>query len=224
MAGTAAGRLKQKAIKAGLSVEEYLRRTDAGLKRCSACHQWKMAKDDFARNPAMRDGRANACKECSNHWHRRHYTPAPPRSKGKFRSAPRDGDSGQAKHRVNYRVDIGLLPPADSLPCSRCGHIGSDKKHNYHHDQGYQANHHLSVIVLCVGCHRSTHGATRRGECSPHTTLVCKRCGKRFRVLDSYLKLHGVQEHCSLECRYGHSVKGKNGWGHRKSRTPAPTA
>lgn len=233
MAGTSYGRMRQVAATAGLSVEEYQERASRGLKRCSTCHKWKLRAQDFAANRCMPDGRCNVCCECSSLAAHRRYVPVPPRPPREVRvtarirtpirvqdksrrpiggppKPPRDGDKRQAIHRVNYYVDIGRLPDPNSIPCSACGHVGDNRKHNYHHHKGYGSAHHLDVIVLCVRCHRSAHGATRIGECSPRTSLICKRCGRQFRVLNSYLKNHGIQENCSLECRYGHPIKRKN--------------
>ena len=66
----------------------------------------------------------------------------------------RDGDKKQARRRVNYLVDIGLLPDPDDVPCVDCGHLGADgPRHEYDHYLGYSAEHHEDVEAVCSGCH-----------------------------------------------------------------------
>ena len=66
----------------------------------------------------------------------------------------RDGDKKQARRRVNYLVDIGLLPDPDDVPCVDCGHLGADgPRHEYDHYLGYEAVHHEDVEPVCSSCH-----------------------------------------------------------------------
>ncbi len=215
MPQTKAGALKSAASHYGISVDELVRLRDAGLRRCSNCKRWK-ALQDFHINPKQSQGRSNICRRCEKQRRDDTYFPLPQDQCKHFRGhrvPARDGDRIQAEHRVNHEVDIGHRPDPDELPCSQCGHLGSDVRHNYHHHVGYASEHHLDVVVLCVKCHRATHGPTHKGAISSRVDLSCKRCGKTFSLLESYVRLHGVQAYCSLECRYGHPINSTNGWG-----------
>jgi hypothetical protein len=218
MAGTLAGALKGAARRYGITVRELLRRRVAGLKRCSTCRRWKQL-EEFSKNPLFTLGRTNNCRRCVRRRYKETYVPIPMEMRNYHRGPrvpARDGDKSQALHRVNHAVDIKAMADPDTLPCCQCGHFGSDRRHNYHHHNGYSVEHHLDVIVLCTRCHHDAHGPSRHGECSPRLIFMCRRCGKQFRVLESYVKIHGAQEHCTLECRYGHPIKSDSGWGTRR--------
>jgi hypothetical protein len=76
----------------------------------------------------------------------------------------RDGDKLQARRRINYLVEQGLVPPPDDLACRDCGHFGPERRHQYDHYLGYAAAHHLDVEALCEFCHikREMHRGSRR--------------------------------------------------------------
>ena len=77
----------------------------------------------------------------------------PPR--GRSFVAARSGDKRQARRRVNYLFDADLLPNPNSLRCTDCGHLGSDKRHEYDHHLGYASEHHEDVQPVCSSCHHS---------------------------------------------------------------------
>lgn len=79
----------------------------------------------------------------------------------------RDGDSAQAQRRVNFAVAAGELPRPSSLPCADCGSRwgDGDRRFEYHHHQGYAADHHFTVVALCPPCHRRRHGAGSATHC-----------------------------------------------------------
>ena len=56
----------------------------------------------------------------------------------------------QATNRVHHAVRSGRLERVRSLFCVRCG----DPAEEYHHHKGYQPEHQLDVIPMCVPCHR----------------------------------------------------------------------
>lgn len=76
-------------------------------------------------------------------------------------NAPRDGDKAQARQRINVEVRTGRRPHPNTLPCRDCGHVWQDgeRRHEYHHHNGYGAAHHYDVIPLCTECHASRDGA-----------------------------------------------------------------
>ena len=78
-------------------------------------------------------------------------------AKGTRIAGARDGDQAQARGRVNYLVRVGILLNPGSLACSDCGHLGDDRKHEYHHHRGYAPEYHEDVIPLCSRCHRAHH-------------------------------------------------------------------
>ena len=113
-----------------------------------------------------------------------------------------------ARHKTNYLVDCGILPDPDSVPCARCGHIGQDRRHEYHHHLGYTAEHRTDVVSLCAKCHRVFHpqlkGVKRRptgpdprkgspGERNPAAIL----CWEEVDLIRECLALgHGRRELC----------------------------
>ena len=67
----------------------------------------------------------------------------------------RDGDREQARARVNVQVQRGERPFPNALPCVDCGHVWKegDRRHEYDHHLGYDAEHHLDVVPVCGPCH-----------------------------------------------------------------------
>lgn len=54
-----------------------------------------------------------------------------------------------ARRAVNLAVRKGSMPRADSLTCRHCGQQAKE----YHHWHGYDVEHRLDVIPLCISCH-----------------------------------------------------------------------
>ena len=155
MVQTAAGRLKVSARVRGVSVAEYKRRTLAGLKHCATCKRWRHLAF-FHIDSKRYDGRAPACRECTNQASRDSYQPRPRPSRGRRYVRARDRDRKQARRRVNYLVEAGILAHPNGLPCADCGHThtsGRHRRHEYHHANGYAAPDHERVIVVCTKCH-----------------------------------------------------------------------
>jgi hypothetical protein len=65
----------------------------------------------------------------------------------------RDGDKRQARARVNHFVEKGRLPHPSTLACVDCGHLGSDRRHEYDHHKDYDGINHLEVECVCNPCH-----------------------------------------------------------------------
>lgn len=122
-------------------------------KFCGGCQEAKPLTD-FARDRSRRDGRTYRCRLCRNARSRATYVPKL-REVGRQFVAARDGDVKQARRRVNYLVEAGLLPAPNSLPCVDCGHVWTEgeRRHEYDHHLGYAAEHHENVEVVCTGCH-----------------------------------------------------------------------
>lgn len=159
---TKLGAEKVAAKRSGVTVEEYRARVAAGLKRCCGCKVWRSI-EQFCNDSSRSDGIACSCRVCSSERGKRKYTPRPRQSKLGARFVPvRSGDKLQARARVNHLVTNGLLTPPGVLPCFDCGHTGPDRRHEYDHYLGYDAEHHESVQAVCSRCHRQRSIA--RGE------------------------------------------------------------
>lgn len=63
----------------------------------------------------------------------------------------------RARTVVNRTVRRGLLPPAWSMVCDACDEAQAA---HWHHHNGYDKEHRLDVIPLCLDC----HGVEHRGE------------------------------------------------------------
>lgn len=163
--GSRAGALKAAARRVGLRPEEYAARIAKGQKRCTRCGQWKR-REDFGTDASRSDGLDAHCQACKRDRHREAYTPVPEEERrplGPPRSPRRDGDKVQARSRINHDVRLGLRPDPDELHCARCGHLGSDRRHEYHHHMGYAAEHHYDVLPLCTTCHATEHREANDG-------------------------------------------------------------
>jgi hypothetical protein len=153
------GVFKRAARFAGLSLEEFISRLDAGQKRCTKCGEWK-TRDRFGSEASRWDGLDPKCLACHRKMGRDRYEAVPldeRRPSGPPRHLPRDGDKLQACHLINLDIRMGRRPDPNALHCARCGHKGSDRRHEYHHHMGYAARHHYDVIPLCSKCHHEEH-------------------------------------------------------------------
>lgn len=157
--GSRLGVIKGIARRFGLSLEEYRARLARGLKRCIHCEEW-MNVDRFAKDASRWDGLTAGCAECRNSMKRAFYDPIPEvfhLPVGPARIARRSGDRKQAESRINHDITLGLRPNPNDLYCSKCGHKGEDRRHEYHHVMGYDEDHHYDVLPLCTSCHRKEH-------------------------------------------------------------------
>jgi hypothetical protein len=157
MAQTREGAIKQAAAKIGVTVEQYEQNTASGLKWCTVCREWQ-ARAAFAVDRSRWDGLVSVCREAKNLREREQYVPSTaPRVKGRSFVPARDGDVKQARRRVNFFVETGLLPHPNNLPCADCGHVwkSGERRHEYDHHLGYDAAHHEDVEAVCTRCHHS---------------------------------------------------------------------
>jgi hypothetical protein len=158
MPQTRTGNLKIAAKKLGISFDQYQRNIDSSLKWCYACKKW-LHIDSFCKNKRAYDGKNNCCRDCRRSLEKERYgrysrVPKEERKpRGSLPKPSRDGDKKQARAKVNYAVERQRMPRANTVPCFDCGHIGSDKKHEYDHYKGYDAVNHLEVQCVCVPCH-----------------------------------------------------------------------
>jgi hypothetical protein len=151
---------KTAAKRIGVTLAEYQRHIDAGEKWCSKCRVWHELSF-FGTDKDRGDGLAPHCLQSRRVKQRRmKFQP----KHGWLKDA-RDNDKKQARRRVNYLVEQGLIPRPDDLPCMDCsdGVFSGTYRHEYDHHLGYSAEHQLDVEPVCCKCHR-TREETRRGE------------------------------------------------------------
>lgn len=194
--GSRLGTMKAAASRAGLSFDEYMARVSAGRKYCYRCESWKERDSAFNADASRTDGRHALCRECQSAAAKKRYVPVPP-DEIQFGPAPippRDGDKQQARQRINVEVRSGRRPRASALPCTDCGHIGNDRRHEYDHYLGYSAAHHYDVQPVCSRCHhlrddkrmKQTH-CIRGHEFTPENTVRngdmtrgCRECRRGY--------------------------------------------
>lgn len=151
--GSADGAVKTAARRAGISVAEYERLVAAGKKRCTSCTRWRN-RSAFGNDRSRSDGLAARCRDCASAAGRAAYVPKV-RQRGRSFVPARDGDSRQARRRINYFVEAGLIPRPNDLPCRDCGHVWKPggRRHEYDHHLGYAAENHEHVEPVCSRCH-----------------------------------------------------------------------
>lgn len=162
MTQTNLGGAKSAATRIGISLEEYQHNLKSGLKWCSGCRNFKN-RDFFSSSRGKGDGKHYLCKDCSRIKGRDRYRLKPKeqrlipkeqqKPKGSPIKPPRDGDKRQARRSVNREVAKGNLPHVSKVPCADCGHLGSDRLHEYDHFRGYAGAYHLEVECVCISCH-----------------------------------------------------------------------
>lgn len=157
MAGTTLGARIRAAKRIGIELDEYVRRVHQGQKWCVNCKDWHPLTE-FGRDASRTDGLASACSRSRRDRDRARYVPKlGPRLVGRRFVEAREGDALQARRRVNYLVDVGLLADPDALPCVDCRHEHGDtsRRHEYDHYLGYAAEHHEDVEAVCSRCHHA---------------------------------------------------------------------
>ena len=163
MSQTKLGALKISAATAGVAVAEYVRLRDSGMKFCGIDRIWHPISA-YARDSSRSDGLVPVCREAKSRVARSTYVARPRPYPGRSFVPARSGDRKQARRRVNYFVDAGLIPDPNDLPCTDCGHVWTEgaKRHEYDHYLGYEAEHHEYVQAVCSTCHHARE--RRRGE------------------------------------------------------------
>ena len=159
--GSVAGVSKAAAARTGCTVADYAANLAAGLLWCTLDQAWEPA-EDFAVDRSRARGRAASCRRSVSARARARYQTKPRPAPGRRFVSARSGDKLQARRRVNHLVDVGLLADPDDVACSDCGHLGPDRRHEYDHHLGYDAEHHEHVEPVCSPCHHQRE-ANRHG-------------------------------------------------------------
>lgn len=132
-------------------------------KTCFKCNR-ELSLDSFYKHSEMKDGRLNKCKECTRGDARSHRRSeksrekvlAYDRARGNRQSNQYRADH-RAKNQKEYKARQKLSNAIRSKKVVRgvrCEHCGVDAPlHGHHHDYDKP----LSVIWLCVPCHRQIH-------------------------------------------------------------------
>lgn len=164
--GRKLGALKTAAVRVGLSLHDYLSKISNGLKWCHGCRAWRPV-ENFGKDRTRGDGLSARCLR-----HRRVETKQPRKAginpvTGRPGPAPKLAESGnklQARQRINIEVRTGRRSSPNDLPCVDCGHLyrEGERRHEYDHHLGYDAEHHYDVESVCSTCHRAR--TTSRGE------------------------------------------------------------
>lgn len=171
MAQTRDGAIKVAAKKAGVCAEEYRRLMQEGMKWCTLCKAWH-PRSEFASDRSRWDGLTAGCRFARNALAQAQYVPKPKRViKGRSFVPARDGDVHQARRRVNYFVEAGIIPHPNALPCAACGHVWKEgeRRHEYDHHLGYAAEHHECVEPVCTRCHAQREVLRKK---TANTTLI----------------------------------------------------
>jgi len=160
------------------------------MKTCGHCKQTKSVSE-FSKETNRKDGYYFLCKICQSQYHKQwQKTKTGRKSTRKIAikysrskhgqsvsKAYRQSEKGKNSHKrcnKKYRnrfperikatkfvycaITIGVLPRPDSLQCNYC----PNQAEQYHHWHGYQPEHYLDVIPVCIPCH-NFHPRTIRG-------------------------------------------------------------
>lgn len=101
------------------------------------------------------------CKPCKNARARDGYVKKGPPGRRGWQAKTRDGDKRQARRRINYLAEQGLIPRPEDLPCFDCGDdvFAHLYRHEYDHARGYDGENQLYVEPVCHKCHRNREEA-----------------------------------------------------------------
>lgn len=156
MGNTSEGAIKALANKAGIPLAVFLDTLSKGLKWCYYCKTFH-ALADFGKDSTRYDGLTPLCVKARSERRKINYVPVPKETRkyGPNPYVPRDGDKKQARQRINVLVKTGKLPHPKTLLCTDCGHVWKEgeRRHEYDHHLGYDAQHHYHVQPVCTQCH-----------------------------------------------------------------------
>lgn len=165
MAQTRNGAILVAAQRTGCTPDEYRERVDRGEKWCTYCRDWHVVAS-FGSDTSRSDGLSSICRLArariyAEKYRRKCFCPI---QRGRSFVPARDGDKRQARRRINFFVEQGIIPNPNDIPCVDCGHIYEEggRRHEYDHHMGYLAEFHETVEAVCSTCHRQR--AIRRGE------------------------------------------------------------
>jgi hypothetical protein len=102
------------------------------------------------------------CKSCRNDASRAKYVKRVRCGRRGWIAPTRSGDKKQARRRINYLVEQGLIERPNDLPCFDCGDVFAGTcRHEYDHARGYGWENQLYVEPVCSRCHHRREEARR---------------------------------------------------------------
>lgn len=158
------------------------------MKTCHICNKTKPLSE-FHIDRSRKDSHTPACKICRNATMKKYYQTekgkkarkryqktekgkeAQKRSHLKYEKTEkgkaaihkarkhfyaRHPNREKAKRAVNNAIQAGKLPRANTLQCYYC----PAQADQYHHWRGYELEHWLNVVPVCVKCHTKTRLAS----------------------------------------------------------------
>ncbi len=154
MAQTKTGAALIAARRNGMSLRQYICLIEKGLKKCSYCKGW-IDKKLFNKDVTRYDKLSTICRECQKIRYKDKYISKPRPAKGRRFVLPRENDKKQARARINYLIEAGLLDNPNNVKCVDCGHLSKidNRRHEYDHYLGYGDKQHEIVEVVCSKCH-----------------------------------------------------------------------
>ena len=157
-------------------------------KLCNDCNTIKPISDFNIRKASL-DGHSHHCRSCHNRYNRKYNNSERGKRKNaeryrnyvwpdsyiQWRKEYYGSDHGKnirnknsritrqkyphkarARSAVNHAIRDGKLPPASRYHCRMCW----TQAEEYHHHRGYELEHWLDVIPVCVKCHCAIHKST----------------------------------------------------------------
>lgn len=134
------------------------------IKRCTDCKQIK-SLSEFNKDESSKDGLQYKCKSCYRDYQQSPKGKAVNRkAQGKYRKTPKGKTANQAaqrrfcvrhperrkaKNAITCAITAGKLPRPDTLQCHYC----PKPAQQYHHWHGYEKEHRLDVVPVCILCH-----------------------------------------------------------------------
>lgn len=120
------------------------------LKRCTQCATFK-PRSAFYINRRAFDGKTTKCKGCIKANKSAYDKSAHGRKVNRLRKI-RDAFKVAARRAVHNKELRGDILPAKYHTC-KCGKPAK----NWHHYNGYEEQHWLDIVALCVRCHVDIH-------------------------------------------------------------------
>ncbi len=204
--GSALGIEKAAAARIGCTHAFWRAQRASGFRWCTRCKEWHPTLT-FGEDRTRSDGLAAHCL-ASRHtgnpigWHG--SPPINPETgrPGPAPFPPREGDSNQARARVNVEVRTDRRPHPNQLPCSDCGHVWSkgERRHEWFHTHGYAVAHRLMVKAICTKC-RGARCAARRTHC---------KHGHEFTAANTKLRGGKREGRVCLTCRRAYDRRRRN--------------
>jgi len=145
------------------------------LKKCKACGKI-LSSSKFRKKDSGFEGLYSLCRSCDAEWSR-NYNKTPAGSAARKltyeRRKKKSPEKRIANSAVTCAINRGDMFKAAKFDCVECGRQAAE----YHHDQGYEKEHWLDVVPLCVPCHKRIHLKSENGtSVNEHLTsasLIC---------------------------------------------------